>query len=219
MVAIPNIEMAGSGIGFHNSTAYFQRWAGYWGATQGADGHGAIHIGEEVDQPYSGVCNGYYPSEAQYYYVQAWNADNQSIERYCTPMDSANANEESIIQLAPYVSNGGGMQAQIWGYDNQHIVVNVPYANGALHTWASMGMQEEIFDNVSGHEVWGAYNGAWEYLRSDGTYAWQTRYQDILSKEDPPQMYWLSGDTAPELPGGKGITCDYDSGASCTHNG
>ncbi|HLH60714.1 MAG TPA: hypothetical protein VKV20_03445 [Ktedonobacteraceae bacterium] len=109
------------------------------------------------------------------------------------------------------------MQAQIWGWDGQHVVDSIPYSSGALHSWSSMGMQEEIFDKIQGYEVWGAYNTGWQWLNGNGSYIYQDRNQDILSKENPPQMYWLSGYTPPQYPGGLGITCDYDGGTSCTH--
>lgn len=73
-------EVAGA-ITFHTSHATFQRWAGFWGAAQGADGHGAIHVGEEVDAPYSGTCGGLYTVETEWWLVQAWDANNMLLTR------------------------------------------------------------------------------------------------------------------------------------------
>lgn len=213
-----SLEMAGSGMQFHTSTAYFQRWAGFWGHSDGVDGYGAIHVGEEVDQPYSGVCGFGNPySKGQYFYVQAWDTNNRVINTLCQDMRSGNVNQPSAVQVHPYVSNGGGMLVEIFGYDGEYVEDHIPYADGVLHSFASMGMQEEIFDNVSGHEVWGAYNTSWQYFRSNGTYALQTRNADILVPSNPPQMYWIRPPSI--TPGGQGITCDYDGGQACTHNG
>jgi hypothetical protein len=73
-----------------------------------------------------------------------------------------------------------------------------------------MGMQEEIFDNIYNHEVWGAYNTSWQWLDSNGYYHEQTVNVQTLVPSNPPQMYWIRPPTV--TPGGQGITCDYDGG-------
>lgn len=215
-----SLEMAGSAMRFYTPNGSFQRWVGVWNATDGTDGYGAIHAGQEVDQPYAGYCNVGNGFKEAYFYVYAWNTSNMNVTYFCIPMHAANAAQPNEVQIGPYVSNGGGMLTRIFGYDGQTVNVYTPYTSGIPHYWKSMGMQEQIQDNVYNHQVWGAYDTEWEWLDSGGTYHLQDVNLSFAAASDPPQMYWLSGYSPLVYPGGKGIACVYDGGnVPCTHNG
>ncbi len=130
-------------------------------------------------------------------------------------MPNDDANLPMALQINPYVSNGGGMLVQIWGYSGDHHTVYIPYASGVAHSFASMGYQEQITDEVTGHEVWGVYEDQSQYVDSSGKFHFQFRPVDFLTAFNPPQMYWQIPPNNQNA-GGQAISCDYESGTQCS---
>lgn len=209
------VGTTGVGVPLYKSDATLQRFLAVWGGTEGADVNSNIHAGEEVDQPATGLCNLSGNSKAAYFFVYSTTTSGLPDQTFCWAMPNSDANHPMGIQINPYTSNGGGMLIHIYGYADPAHAAYISYASGIAHSFASMGYQEEITDNVSGHEVWGVYEEYSEYVDSGGGFHYQFRSVDFRTAFDPPQMYWTIPPNG-QNSGGQAISCDYESGSSCT---
>ncbi len=209
------VGTSGLGVKFNLNDATFQRFLAVWGGKQGADVNSNIHVGEEIDQPSTGICNLSHNYKAAYFFISSTTTSGGVDQDYCWSMPSGDANQLMGLQINPYVSNGGGMLVQIFGYTGDVHRAYIPYSSGIAHSFASTGYQEQILDNVVGHEVWGVHEEQSQWVDSSGNFHYQSRAVDFRTAFDPPQMYWTIVPNTQNA-GGQAISCDYDSGAQCS---
>ncbi len=159
---------------------------------------------EKITKGMGGFCTG-----GGGLFAFAWfNAAGSGAPR-CIPVNSDNINQNATIEINPYYSNGGGMLVNIYMYDGQKLTYYIDNGWGLGQSFGQIKYQEQIFDYVTGHEVWGS---AWEessYMENN-TWYYQHRGADFLTYQLPPQMYWYI-EPANGNAGGELHTCVYDS--------
>lgn len=162
---------------------------------------------------------GNYTTVDYFLYAQDSNGNSRGVA--CQQVPSGQRNFAEYLSMNRYTSNGGGVLVHFptnisqCGGHNYCFVGNIPQSYGSIK------VEEYITKSVSGHWVWGSWWSNFQYVDSGGTYHYQQRDFDVkhsMNLAQPPQMYWWSAPSGSNS-GGSLVTCDYESGSSCTIGG
>ncbi len=179
---------------------------------------GLVEVGE-VKWAYTGsggICGN---STALQYFFDAYNTNGLLLKSDCVNVPSADINNLIQFQMGFYVTNGPGMwfeveDGAIGAFDH---CSDPCFVKGALTTYDYLGLQENMTDYVTGHQVWGSewlnnefqanINGnPWEYFGAAAP----------PNAPNPVQMYWHADPMGSSNNGGILYSCVYSSGSECT---
>ncbi len=203
------VEFTVSNPTLNNSPALYERFA----AVVNTSSNYKILVGIEKTKA---TTNGFCPVGGPWYFVAAYDDEIGYNNVLCKAVPSTDINTLSGFQISPYSSNGGGMDIYIWSYNTggERLTEAIPLFD-TTQIYTQIRYQEQIFDDVVGHQVWGSHWQFSEYYDSHGTgLHYQTRGPDAIWADDPPQMYWNPYPNSSNS-GGTLNSCVYDGGATC----
>lgn len=211
-----NVSTIASNPGFYNNCAF---WARFMRVGSGSP---RIEIGEEklnllglgcTPQYLEGVvCNN--EVSGNYYFIYSWNSSGQVVDNYCYPWNSGDENNTLGLTLQNQAGCGSGPMAII----NPWVHATITHCTNVGKSFNRIENDEQINDQVTGHQVWGVDWTSSAYYDSNANLHFQARAADGTGANNPPQEYWhtvpASGNNGGDL-----YTCDYDSGTTCTIGG
>jgi hypothetical protein len=164
---------------------------------------------EKIGKGGGGYCPG---GGGLYYFMAAYDSygDNILGAPYCSVVSAGDINQNVQLQVSPYSSNGGGMQAIIHRYNGTLVFQSYPYADGTPHSFSRNQHLEQIASVTwTGHLVWGVQ---WLYSQYYTGSQWQSQargydYQTV--RGGVPNLYWYIV-PVPDNSGGILYSCVYD---------
>lgn len=153
-------------------------------------------------------------------YVEGFDSSGTHMYTYCDSagLPSCMINKGLWINVNPYVSNGGGMLIQAKS-DVVGCFTMTPqywsYTRGAPIDFSRINYEESIYNDFTGHNVWGSDWTQNSWVEGNGTYVTQTVGASFLTAGNPPQMRWYEEPYQDNI-GGDLLSCVYDTGTTCT---
>jgi len=155
------------------------------------------------------------------YFFDVYNSNGIQLQAGCAIVPSSEYNKQVEFRMGFYLTNGPGMYFEVinGGLASFSGCANPCFVKGAMTSYTLLGMQEDIVDDVSGHQVWGVYwqnnqfqsplNGGnpWQYFGAAST----------PSAPNPVQMYWSTIPQGSANNGGTLSSCVYETGSTCTY--